>query len=176
MEYWNSTKDLTRSGRPADAFIMPVAPFPAARPEKFNYYGYTTICNLLDYTSCTVPVTCADKGIDVVQKDFNPLSNLDREIMDTCNSPSLWVGAWLTSLNRRSRNIRRRACRCSDCRPKIARREDTRACGSYWRSAQGQSPSSPVRYRANHKAPEAVAWVFCRSSLLEREESGVRIS
>ena len=100
MEYWNSTKDLTGSGRPADAFIMPVAPFPAARPERFKYYGYTTICNVLDYTSCTVPVTCADKSIDVVQKDFNPFSNLDREIMDTCKDPSPRFSAWLTLWNR----------------------------------------------------------------------------
>ena len=30
MEYWNSSQDLTGTGRPVDAFIMPLAPFPAA--------------------------------------------------------------------------------------------------------------------------------------------------
>jgi amidase len=39
MEYWNSTVSLTGTGRPVDAIIAPVAPFAAARPEMFTYYG-----------------------------------------------------------------------------------------------------------------------------------------
>jgi amidase len=34
MDYWNSTANLTGTGRPVDAFIMAVAPFSAARPGK----------------------------------------------------------------------------------------------------------------------------------------------
>ena len=84
MEYWNSTTDLTGTGRPVDAVIMPIPPFPAARPEKYNYYGYSAICNVLDYTACTVPVTCVDKGIDSVDKAFKPINELDQRNMDTC--------------------------------------------------------------------------------------------
>lgn len=78
--------DLTGTGRPVDAYIMPSAPFSAARPMQYKYYGYTMIINLLDYTACTVPVTYADKNVDTVVKDFKPLSELDQTIMDSCES------------------------------------------------------------------------------------------
>lgn len=39
MDYWNSTQDLTGTGRPVDAIISPLAPYPAARREKYHYYG-----------------------------------------------------------------------------------------------------------------------------------------
>ena len=84
MEYWNSTKDLTNTGRPIDAFITPVAPFTAARPETFKYYGYTTFVNLLDYTSCTIPVTTADEQIDIRDEQFKPTSEIDKDNYDTC--------------------------------------------------------------------------------------------
>jgi amidase len=39
MEYWNGTAAVTESREPVDAVIMPVAPFAAARPERYFYYG-----------------------------------------------------------------------------------------------------------------------------------------
>jgi amidase len=39
MEYWNSTASLTGTGRPVEAVISPLAPFPAARPDMYDYYG-----------------------------------------------------------------------------------------------------------------------------------------
>lgn len=84
MEYWNSTKDLTGSGRPVDAFIMPLAPFAAARPTRYTYLGYSNIINTLDYTSCTIPVTNIDKEIDLVDKSFKPVSDHDKEIAEDC--------------------------------------------------------------------------------------------
>ena len=84
MEYWNSTRDLTGTGRPIDAFIMPLAPFPAPRRTRFKYLGYSTIINILDYTSCVVPVTNVDRDIDVVNKNFVPLNELDKEIGGDC--------------------------------------------------------------------------------------------
>ena len=83
MDYWNSTKDITGTGRPVDAVIAPLAPFPAARRERYSYYGYSTIVNLLDYTSCVVPVTTADKEVDVL-KDFKPLSDEDKKVSEDC--------------------------------------------------------------------------------------------
>ena len=84
LEYWNSTKDLTGTGRPVDALISPLAPFPAARQEGYSYYGYSTFVNLLDYTSCVFPVTTADKNVDVMDKDFRPLSDEDKEVAAGC--------------------------------------------------------------------------------------------
>lgn len=39
MDYWNSTSSLTDTGRPIDAIIAPLAPFAAARPDMYSYYG-----------------------------------------------------------------------------------------------------------------------------------------
>jgi amidase len=39
MEYWNSTASRTGTGRPVDAIISPLAPFAAARPDMYDYYG-----------------------------------------------------------------------------------------------------------------------------------------
>lgn len=84
IDYWNSTAELTGTGCPVDAIIAPVAPFAAARPGLYNYFGYSTFVNLLDYSSCVVPVTVVDKKIDVVNKEFKPLSNQDEGIQNTC--------------------------------------------------------------------------------------------
>ena len=42
MEYWNSTSALTGTGRPVDALIAPLAPFAAAIPKTYSYYGMST--------------------------------------------------------------------------------------------------------------------------------------
>ncbi|MCJ1281824.1 Acetamidase [Xylographa opegraphella] len=82
MEYWNGTKELTGTGRPIDAVIAPLAPFAAARPKGYKYYGYSTFVNLLDYPSCVIPVTTADQSTDVMDKDFVPLSDEDKGIAE----------------------------------------------------------------------------------------------
>ena len=41
MEYWNNTVRSTGTGRPVDAIIAPLAPFAAARPDRYKYYGCT---------------------------------------------------------------------------------------------------------------------------------------
>ena len=84
MEYWNSTKDQTGTGRPIDAILMPLAPFAAARPTRYKYLGYSAIVNTLDYTSCIVPVTNIDKIVDVVDKNFKPFGEQDKDIAADC--------------------------------------------------------------------------------------------
>lgn len=92
LEYWNSTAHLTATGRPVDAIIAPLAPFAAARPNRYKSYGYSNIYNTLDYTSCVVPVTNVDKKVDVVNKTFKPVSELDRETQEDYD-PELYHGA-----------------------------------------------------------------------------------
>ncbi|MCJ1262208.1 Acetamidase [Lobaria immixta] len=82
MDYWNSTKDLTGTGRPVEAFIMPCAPFPAARIDAYHHLGYTTIVNALDYTACTIPVTSVDQDVDVVDKNYRPSNKVDKRVAD----------------------------------------------------------------------------------------------
>jgi len=84
MEYWNSTVDQTGTGRPVDAIISPLAPFPAARKNAYTYYGYSFFVNLLDYTSVVVPVTKADKNIDKEYTTFEPLNDEDKKTQATC--------------------------------------------------------------------------------------------
>ncbi|KAL9032709.1 MAG: hypothetical protein Q9214_007852, partial [Letrouitia sp. 1 TL-2023] len=84
MDYWNSTGDLTGTGRPVDAVIAPCAPFAAARPNTYTYYGYSMIVNLLDYSTCTLPVTTVDAEVDVADERFEPVSDLDREVAEYC--------------------------------------------------------------------------------------------
>ncbi|KAH6629263.1 amidase signature domain-containing protein [Boeremia exigua] len=92
MEYWNSTAKETSTGRPVDAVISPLAPWPAARREKYKYYGYSTWINALDYTTVAFPVTNVDKSVDVKSSDFKPLDNQDQEIQDDYD-PEIYDGA-----------------------------------------------------------------------------------
>ena len=46
--------------------------------------GYTVIVNMLDYTASTIPVTTADKEIDIVDKEFKPLNEQDEAISKIC--------------------------------------------------------------------------------------------
>ncbi|RMZ83950.1 hypothetical protein DV737_g1375, partial [Chaetothyriales sp. CBS 132003] len=77
-EYWNSTIELTGTGRPIDAFIMPVAPHAAVIPGKYFHYDYSDIVNLLDYTSVVIPVTKADKHLDKPNKIYQPVNEIDK--------------------------------------------------------------------------------------------------
>ncbi|KAL4752789.1 hypothetical protein BDW72DRAFT_170576 [Aspergillus terricola var. indicus] len=78
MDYWNSTSELTGTGRPVDAVICPAAPHAAVIPTQYNHVGYTSVINVLDYTSVVIPVTNADKSVDVkVSREF--LGELDED-------------------------------------------------------------------------------------------------
>lgn len=69
IDYWSSTAELTGTGRPVDAFLCPAAPHAAVIPTQYKYVGYSAFVNLLDYTSISLPVTFADKKIDVRPAD-----------------------------------------------------------------------------------------------------------
>lgn len=66
LDYWNSTSELTRSGRPVDALICATAPHAAVIPGCFRHVGYTSFVNVLDWTSAVFPVTHADKDSDLL--------------------------------------------------------------------------------------------------------------
>ena len=92
LDRWMATRAVSGTGRPVDAVIAPVAPFAAARPGKYRYYGYTAWVNCLDYSACVIPVTTADKSVDRVDGHFEPKSSLGREIMDLCECNSVSIG------------------------------------------------------------------------------------
>lgn len=84
MDYWNSTAALTGTGRPVDGFFTAIAPWAAVMPSKYTYLGYSVFVNLLDYTAVSVPVTKADKTIDVVPSNYKPLSDADKVVYENC--------------------------------------------------------------------------------------------
>jgi amidase len=82
MDYWNGTESQTGTGRPVDGVIGALAPYPAARPLGFKYYGFSAWVNALDYTSVVVPVTLADKSVDKYEEGYSPISEADRQVFE----------------------------------------------------------------------------------------------
>ncbi|TGO86798.1 hypothetical protein BPOR_0275g00010 [Botrytis porri] len=64
-------------GREIDAIVAPVAATAAIRHDRFVYYGYTNVTNLLDFTSVVVPVLFADKGVDGRKEGYEGVSEVD---------------------------------------------------------------------------------------------------
>ncbi|KND93498.1 Acetamidase [Tolypocladium ophioglossoides CBS 100239] len=77
-EYLSALRTIENElGRDIDAIVAPVTPTAAIRHDQFKYHGYTSAINLLDFTSVVLPVTFADKAIDVKNNAFKPLTNVD---------------------------------------------------------------------------------------------------
>ncbi|MCJ1270630.1 hypothetical protein MMC22_010527 [Lobaria immixta] len=83
-DYWNST--VTQDGQVVDAVIMPVAPHAAVIPGKYYHTAYTECINLLNYSVCVIPVSTANKDIDVIDKGYRPLNENDRKNWEACKS------------------------------------------------------------------------------------------
>ncbi|KAK0278665.1 hypothetical protein LTR35_004364 [Friedmanniomyces endolithicus] len=92
MEYWNSTAEQSGTGRPVDAVIAPLSPWPAARPAKYTYYGYSVWVNVLDYSAVVIPVTTVDKSVDKKIEDFKALNETDQKTHDSYD-PEIYDGA-----------------------------------------------------------------------------------
>lgn len=82
LDAWNATASKTETKEPIDAIIAPLAPYAAARPNKYKWYGYSGFVNGLDYTAVVVPVTIADKNVDQYEKDYKPINDRDKECFD----------------------------------------------------------------------------------------------
>jgi len=92
LEYWNSTAQETGTGQPVDGVISPLAPYPAARPELYRYYGYSVWVNGLDYTSVVLPVTTADKLVDKYAEGYTPINDYDKDVVEAYDA-DLYDGA-----------------------------------------------------------------------------------
>jgi amidase len=124
MEYWNSTSDIT--SRPVDAVIAPIAPLGPPGPtclkiplitigsnthpsnyrakfgntEKRVMPSFTAWVNLLDYSAAVLPVTLADKNIDIVDKGYKPMNEIDKMVWESCMLSSTLDYGLLTSIYR----------------------------------------------------------------------------
>lgn len=71
-------------GKELDAIVAPVAPSAAILHDEFKYVGYTSVVNLLDFSSVVVPVTFADRSVDERREGYQALNELDRVVQDGC--------------------------------------------------------------------------------------------
>lgn len=78
IEKWREFE--AHHGKELDAIIAPITATAAIRHNQFRYYGYASVINLLDFTSVVVPVTFADKRVDVKKVDYQPLGPLDASV------------------------------------------------------------------------------------------------
>jgi amidase len=84
-EYLDKWRELEEKlGKDLDAIIAPITPTAAIRHNQFRYYGYASAINLLDFTSVVVPVTFADKSIDVKKEGYQPLNDTDKLVQAEC--------------------------------------------------------------------------------------------
>lgn len=84
LDYWHSTSNVTRSGRPVDAIICPTAPHAAVIPGRYRHVGYTSFVNVLDLTSAVIPITHASKELDQLEHDdMGQHSECECEVLST---------------------------------------------------------------------------------------------
>lgn len=81
---WNATQASTGTARPIDGLIMPTVVFPAAEHDAAYPSHYGTLSPVLDLTTGSFPVTQVDLERDVVPTDWEPMSEEDRKVMETC--------------------------------------------------------------------------------------------
>lgn len=84
-EYLAVIRDFeAEHGQELDAIIAPITATAAIRHNQFRYYGYASVINLLDFTSVVVPVTFADKSVDVRNESFTQMNNMDKIVEAEC--------------------------------------------------------------------------------------------
>ncbi|KAH0608793.1 uncharacterized protein H6S33_001021 [Morchella sextelata] len=68
-----------------DAVIAPVAPWAAVRRRasaRMPYMGYTSVWNFHDYVAATLPVTMADRSVDLRDEGYVPVNEIDRAVWE----------------------------------------------------------------------------------------------
>ncbi|KAH9175196.1 general amidase [Lactarius sanguifluus] len=93
LDHWQSTSVSTSTGRPVDAIISPVAPFPPPPHGQNKNVGYTMTWNVLDYPACAFPVTKVDPVLDRPKPEHDFLSEADRKIHELYDSPETFKNA-----------------------------------------------------------------------------------
>ncbi|OAA35649.1 general amidase [Metarhizium rileyi] len=89
-DYWNQT--ASGDGQIVDAIIMPVAPHAAVIPGKYHHTAYTEAINLMNYSAVVIPVTKADKSIDVFDGTYCPKNEKDKRNWEAYD-PEIYHGA-----------------------------------------------------------------------------------
>lgn len=93
LDSWNATKNQTMSGKPIDAIIMPASPYSGVEVEKICYVGYTAVFNALDWPAGVVPVTRANKDVDLKDPGYKPRNAKDQATYDAYDPEKIDGGA-----------------------------------------------------------------------------------
>jgi amidase len=91
LEYRMSSKEWTGTGRPVDALITPMAPYPAPPHGENANAHYTMIFNCLDYTAITIPVTKVDPEGHVKKPREEFYGVEDKANYESCRSTFTWI-------------------------------------------------------------------------------------
>ncbi|MCJ1316399.1 hypothetical protein MMC15_001720 [Xylographa vitiligo] len=62
-----------------DAILCPVGPGVAPLHNTAKYWGYTSQWNLLDYPALVFPVDKVDAEVDIAEKAYKPMTDIDKE-------------------------------------------------------------------------------------------------
>ncbi|KIM85248.1 hypothetical protein PILCRDRAFT_5587 [Piloderma croceum F 1598] len=92
VDHWESTVQISGTGRPVDAIISPVAPYAAPPHGKNRYTAYTVVWNGLDHAAASFPVSTVDPAIDVNKPPHEFLSKADKPTTYVYN-PAIFKGA-----------------------------------------------------------------------------------
>ena len=82
LSQWRLAEERLGADQTLDAIIAPITPTAAIRHNRFKYYGYASVINLLDFTSAVVPVTFADKSLDAKKEGYKPLNEMDAQVQE----------------------------------------------------------------------------------------------
>ena len=91
--------------------------------------AYTESINLLDYSAVVIPVTKADKSIDMFDSSYEPSNDVDRKNWEACESNFNRINllpcfdSLIKELSRCSRNLRWCTGRAPNCSTEVGRRE-----------------------------------------------------
>lgn len=71
----------TSSGRRIDGIIQPVAPGVAGHQNKFQYYSYSAVANVLDFSAAVLPVSPGFTLAEMASEEVHsrPASNEEDE-------------------------------------------------------------------------------------------------
>ncbi|CDO71533.1 hypothetical protein BN946_scf184911.g3 [Trametes cinnabarina] len=89
LDRWESTVSETGTGRPIDALICPVAPYPAVPHGRTRSSIYTIIWNTLDYPALVIPVTKVIPEVDAKPARETFWSEDDRAVHELYNPTAL---------------------------------------------------------------------------------------
>ncbi|KAJ8495856.1 hypothetical protein ONZ51_g1447 [Trametes cubensis] len=79
LAHWRATAASTGTGRPVDAIIAPVAPFPPPPHGLTKISAYTVVWSALNYVCCVLPVTSVNPEVDAKRSPHAFLSVRDQE-------------------------------------------------------------------------------------------------